>query len=388
MKVVMMSPHFPPNYDLFSVHLNDLGATVLGIGDMARGALPERLGRALTDYYRVEDMHRGDQLEEALRYFTGRYGRIDRIESHNDHWLDSDAGMRAALDIPGPRPSDLRCMRRKSLMKPLFAEAKIRTPRWHLVTSPGDAERWVKETGFPVVAKPDGGVGAADTFRISRDEELARFLSEKADAEFIMEEFIDGRIFTFDGLTDGQGRIVFCSSLQYGSGMMELENEQLDVFFYTLREIPADLEAAGRRVVQAFDIRERFFHIEFFRTTAEEELVALEINARPPGGPILDMYNHASGIDLYLWWAQAVTGKGRLPKTLSKPYHCAYLGRRWGRRYVHTHGEVLNALAAMIIHHAPVPKVFSTAMGDCYYLLRSQRLEDIHLASMYLFASA
>jgi hypothetical protein len=33
--------------------------------------------------------------------------------------------------------------------------------------------------------------------------------------------------------------------------------------FYTPREIPADLEAAGRRVVQAFGIRERFFHIEF-----------------------------------------------------------------------------------------------------------------------------
>jgi hypothetical protein len=75
-------------------------------------------------------------------------------------------------------------------------------------------------------------VGAADTFRISRDEELARFLSEKADAGFIMEEFIDGTIFTFDGLTDGQERIVFCSWLQYGSGMMELVNEQLDVFLH------------------------------------------------------------------------------------------------------------------------------------------------------------
>lgn len=98
------------------------------------------------------------------------------------------------------------------------------------------------------------------------------------------------------------------------------------------------------------------------------------------------MYNHASEIDLYLWWVQAITGKGGFPKTVSTPHHCAYLGRR-NRRYMHTHGEVLNTLGAMIVHHAPAPKVFSVPTGDYYYLLRSPRVEDIHLASMYLFAS-
>lgn len=387
MNIVMMSPHFPPNYDLFSVHLNTFGANVLGIGDVPREALPDRLSQALADYYRVDDMHREDQIQEAMRYFTTRFGQVDRFESHNDHWLDSDARIRADFGIPGPKPADLRHMRRKSLMKEHFARAEVRTPLWHLATCPADAEDWVKKTGLPIVAKPDGGVGASDTFLIATDGELAQFLSEKAGAGFIMEEYIHGRIFTFDGLADRSGRIVFCSSLQYGAGMMESVNEQLDVFFHSLREIPPDLEAAGRRVAEVFDIRERFFHIEFFRT-AGGELVALEINARPPGGPILDMYNHASGIDLYRWWAQIVTCKGELPETVQKPFHSAYAGRRENRRYLHPHAEVLGTLGQLVIHHEPVQKVFSPAMGDYYYILKSPALEDIHMAAMFLFAAA
>ena len=50
---------------------------------------------------------------------------------------------------------------------------------------------------------------------------------------------------------------------------METVNEALDVYYYSLREIPRDLEEAGRRTLKAFGVRERFFHFEFFRTRQE-----------------------------------------------------------------------------------------------------------------------
>ena len=74
---------------------------------------------------------------------------------------------------------------------------------------------------------------------------------------------------------------------------METVNEDRHIYFYNLREIPADLEEAGRRVLKAFDVRERFFHFEFFRSRPDGRVVALEVNMRPPGGPIIDMYNYA-----------------------------------------------------------------------------------------------
>ncbi|HOO90631.1 MAG TPA: hypothetical protein PLA74_07380, partial [Syntrophales bacterium] len=123
MNIIMMSPHFPPNYDLFSVHLHNLGGTVLGIGDTPREALSPRLRDTLTDYYRVDDMHLEDQVNHAVSYFTERFGKIDRFESHNDHWLDTDARIRSEYDIPGPKTHEILWMRRKSLMKEGFAEA-------------------------------------------------------------------------------------------------------------------------------------------------------------------------------------------------------------------------------------------------------------------------
>ena len=201
-----------------------------------------------------------------------------------------------------------------------------------------------------------------------------------------MEEFISGVIFTFDGLTDRDGRIVFCSSLRYNMGMMEQVNEQLDVMFHTLRNIPADLEEAGREVIRVFDIRERFFHLEFFRTMDTDELVALEINARPPGGPILDIYNHASEIDLYLKWARMITGETVDTQEAEIPWHCAFVGRRDNRAHIHSNSEIMERFGHMVIHHEPVPRVFSSGMGDYYYILRSGDLGPLKEATDLLMA--
>lgn len=387
MNIVMLSPHFPPNYDLFSVHLRNLGATVLGIGDAPTEDLTPRLREALAGYYRVDNMHDEDQVHNALRYFNDRFGAIDRLESQNDHWLDSDALLREVYGIPGLKPKDLLCMRKKSLMKDNFALAGVRTPSWKIASGFKEAASWAKKTGYPLVAKPDSGVGAANTFKIHNKDELKAFFASKPEGDFILEEFISGVIFTFDGLADRDGQVLFRSSLRYNMGMMEQVNDQLDVMFHTLREIPADLEEAGREVVRTFDIRERFFHLEFFRTLDKEDLVALEINARPPGGPILDIYNHASETDLYLKWAQMITGSPGDPGDVEKPWLCAFVGRRNIRSHLYSHEEFMGRFAHMVIHHEPVPGVFSSGMGDYYYILRSRELQPLKEATDFLMAS-
>jgi len=64
---------------------------------------------------------------------------------------------------------------------------------------------------------------------------------------------------------------------------METVNDDTDIYYYSLRDIPADLEDAGRRTLKAFNVRERFFHFEFFRNL-DDKIVALEVNMRPPVG--------------------------------------------------------------------------------------------------------
>ena len=89
MNFVYLSPHFPPNYYRFCVHLRSLGANVLGLADEPYHLLYPGLKDALTEYYWVNDLHNYDDLVRGLGYFTHGYGKIDRIDSHNEYWLET-----------------------------------------------------------------------------------------------------------------------------------------------------------------------------------------------------------------------------------------------------------------------------------------------------------
>ena len=101
MNVVFLSPHFPPNWYRFAVALRSAGANTLGIADSSWEDLRPELRDALNDYYRVDDLGNYDQLTRALGYFIHRHGRIDRLDSLNEHWLETEAALRTDFNIPG-----------------------------------------------------------------------------------------------------------------------------------------------------------------------------------------------------------------------------------------------------------------------------------------------
>jgi hypothetical protein len=102
MNYVYLSPHFPPNYYLFSVHLSRLGVQVLGLADEPYESLRPELQGALAKYYKVDDLHNYDQLLRACGYFTHRYGKLDRVDSHTEYWMETEARLRTDFNIPGP----------------------------------------------------------------------------------------------------------------------------------------------------------------------------------------------------------------------------------------------------------------------------------------------
>jgi len=86
MNVVFLSPHFPPQYFRFCLNLKQAGANVLGIGDEPYERLSQDARAALSEYYRVDDMHDYDALLRACGHFTHRYGKFNRhyVNSHED----------------------------------------------------------------------------------------------------------------------------------------------------------------------------------------------------------------------------------------------------------------------------------------------------------------
>jgi hypothetical protein len=384
MNIVFLSPHFPHHYHRFCRQLKDLGATVLGVADAAYDQLDGDVREALTEYYRLDQMDDYDLLVRAMGYFTHRYGKIDRLDSLNEHWLGVEAALRDDFNIFGLRGDGIDAVRRKSHMKVKFQEAGVPVAAGRVVRSEKDARTLLGEIGYPAVAKPDAGVGALDTFRLDSERDLAHFLSHKPPVDYIIEAFVDGTIYSFDGLTDRSGRIVYHTAHTYSQGIMETVNQQRHVSYYSLRDIPEALEAVGRRCVKTFAVKERFFHIEFFQTVPDT-YVALEVNMRPPGGYTTDMFNYAADIDIYNIWAQLVVS-GHTQTNYERKYHCCYASRKNRYHYLNSHEQILSRYRDRMVQVASVPGVFSSALGDVGYIYRSGDLDEIKEITAFIQA--
>jgi len=382
MNFVFLSPHFPPNYYIFCKRLKEAGFNVLAIGEPEFGELQPELHDSLTWYYKVGNLHNYEELAAACEFFIGRFGPIDRIDSLNEYWLETEAKLRTQFGIYGVKNDTIADIRHKSRMKSIFRISGIPHARGRLVTEPSEVRALVKETGYPVIVKPDDGMGAAFTYKLENSEQVNCFFAGKPDRLFIAEEFIEGDIVTFDGLTDTDGKIVFCTSHVYGEGVMESVLADSHIYYYSTRKIPADLEKAGRKLVEAFTVRARFFHFEFFRRK-DGTLCALEVNMRPPGGFTVDMFNYSCDIDIYAAWAQVMTGA---PDNLeyNRKYFCCYIGRKDRLHYKRPHEEVVSVLGPMLVQYQELPPVLARAMGDRGYIVRSGKLEDIKAAVKFI----
>lgn len=374
MNFVCISPHFPPNFINFQVRLAQAGIRVLGIAEEPYQNLPAELQQALTEYYRVDNLGDYHQVVRACGYFTHRYGKIDRIESHNEHWLELDAALRTDFNVPGIKNDQILDMKLKSRMKKAFKKARVKVVDGAVVNRLEEGQNFVSTHGYPVIVKPDKGVGAAGTWRINNEEQLDRFFLHKPAPDYFMEPFVTGGIETFDGLVDAAGNAVFTSSLVYGSGVMESVNNEVDLYYHIPRILPKDIVKAGLATLKAFGIRERFFHIEYFRTP-DNHLIGLEINVRPPGGLTVEMFNYANDIDIFTEYANIVQGKP-FSSPVSRKYECFYAGRKEGKAYRFCIEEILARHGAEIIHHQPINSIFSAAIGNYGFIIRTADFEQ------------
>lgn len=388
MNFVFFSPHFPANGADFCRGLKKAGATVLGIGDAPYDTLSPMLKDALSEYYRIVDMEEYDQPLRAIGHLIHNWGRIDRFESLNEHWLELEAQVRTDFNIFGTKLDYVENLKRKSRMRAFFRKSGVETIAQNKSSDREGAMRFLRRVGYPVVVKPDTGSGASMTYKISNARELDKFFDEKPDGvSFVMEDFIDGLVVTYDGLANRDGEVVFASTTRYDQSVMDVVNNDGHMSYITSPAIEPAIEEAGRKILKAFDVRERFFHIELFQTRREGKIIALEVNMRPPGAWITDAMNYAYDVDVYQLWADMVVNDAAGAPAKGK-YFTAYASRKDRIRYRHDHNAVLAACGGLVRHHAPIEKVFSRAMGNYAYQLRSANLAELREAVAYIHAEA
>jgi len=385
MNFVYVSPTFPKNFYNFCDRLKRKGVTVLAIGDTPYHELTEELKNAVDDYYQVYSMEDYNEMVKAMGYFIFHYGHIDWLESNNEYWLEQDARLRTDFNITtGIHTNHIEDIKCKSQMKKFYEEAGVKTARYHLTTTLEEGLKFIEEVGYPVVVKPDNGVGAAATYKVSNEEELKAFYAEEHPTQYIMEEFVNGLIISYDGIANLDKEVMFETSHVFPNPIMDVVNDESSMYYYSLREIPYDLKLAGRACVKAFYTAGRCFHMEFFRLLEDKkglgkkgDIIGLEVNHRTPGGYTPDMMNFANDIDVYQIYADMIVD-GHSEYSQERPYHCVYCGRRDGLTYSHSHEEVVQKYQFDLVMCERMPDILSGAMGNFTYTARFKTMEEVN----------
>ncbi len=369
---VFVSPNFPQAYRWFCIRLRENGVNVLGVGDARYEELHPDLRKALTEYYRVDSLENYDEMVRALGHFTARYGKLDWVESNNEYWLELDAALRTDFNITtGLKSDEIVKYKSKQHMKAYFQAAGVPSARFAPVTTVDAALAFTAQVGYPVVVKPDNGVGAAATYKLKNDRDVENFFAQLREEPYLMEEYVPGVVTTYDGVCNSKGEVLFAASHITPNSIMDMVNEGVPCCYYVDKQVPPEVERAGRAVLKAFGATRRFFHLEFFHLTADKEglgktgdIVALEVNMRPAGGFTPDMLNFSQSVDVYQIWADMVAFDQRKHTYEGEPRYCAYIGRRDGVQYSLSDQALLECYGEHVCLHTRMPAALAGAMGN------------------------
>ena len=384
MNYVFISPAYPVTCAQFCDRLNRHGVNVLGIGDVPYDTLDDLLKDALTEYYYVDSLEDYDRVYRAVAFFIHKYGRIDWLESLNEYWLPADARLRTDFNIAvGTRADRIGNLVRKSEMKQVFFDAKIPTARQHIVSDLKSGQAFVEKVGYPVIVKPDIGVGANGTMKIENEEELLYFYRELPQVPYVMEEFLCGDICTYDAILDSGCEPLFESMCTYPPVIDSVQNDE-SIHFYTVAEVPEQLREFGRKAAKAFGADRRFVHFEFINITKDYEGIGkagdyaiMEVNMRPAGGHDPDMMNFAQSIDVFDIYAQMVVSDSADIPEGAEHYVCAYAARKDGCSYTHTREEIMELYGGDIVMQEEMPPIDWPSMGRYVYMAKFRNKEEM-----------
>ena len=216
------------------------------------------------------------------------------------------------------------------------------------------------------------------------DADFDAFYANLPSVQYIMEEFVNGEVCSYDALVNSKGEVLFETGNITLISIVDAVNEKEDVYFYIVDHVADDLADAGRRTLQAFGVRNRLVHFEFFRLLEDREglgkkgdIIGLEVNMRPCGGFTPDMYNYANSFDIYKLWADMICYDQIWLSGDREISNCLFVGRRKGKTYRHSHEEIMSVYGDRIWDYQELPQVLADGMGDYMYLTKCKTYDEL-----------
>ena len=335
MRVVFLSPAFPAEMTKFTRGLAEVGATVLGVGDTPRESLPEGVKPYLADYLTVPRMlDEQDVMNRVSDWLRGR--SVDRVLTNWEPCVLLAARLRERWGMPGMSVDTLLAFRDKELMKTRLRAAGLRVPRSRRVHTAAQVREAAEEIGFPLILKPIGGAGCADTFKVNDRADLERTLPAIGKlSEASCEEYIEGEELTFDTLCIAGKPAIENVTLYLPKPLEAATQEWVSPMGISIRDLAqpklAGGVALGRAALDVLGMGDGATHMEWFLTPGGEAVFG-EIACRFGGAGLVDQMNFTCDIDLHREWARVMC-HGRFEASTVRKYNVGMIFKRargWG----------------------------------------------------------
>ncbi|MEX2622799.1 MAG: hypothetical protein WD651_03655 [Acidimicrobiia bacterium] len=344
-EVVFVAPYFLPTTNRFIAAVAALPDVALGVvSNEPVDQLPDDVRSRLAAHHRVDNALEPGQLTLAVKAIGRRLGGVDRILGPLEELQVPMAMVRANLGIEGIDVDTASNFRDKNRMKRILGEHGLPCARHRLVGDAAAVRQFVQESGLPVVAKPQAGSGARNTFRLNTPQQVEEWLHwspPQPDRPTLLEEFVVGEEHAFDCVfVDGQP--VWWSITRYHPTPLEvMENPWIQWAAILPRDISGPefgrIRSAGPAAISVLGLGTGLVHLEWFRR-ADGSVAISEAAVRPPGAQFSTLISYAHDFDLYQAWARLMVFGEFTPPPRLFAVGAAYLRGQGSGRVKEIHG--------------------------------------------------
>ncbi|MFT4540815.1 MAG: formate-dependent phosphoribosylglycinamide formyltransferase (GAR transformylase) [Planctomycetota bacterium] len=346
------------------------------------GRLPEDLRSQVAAHVVVEDAMDAKKLAAAVTQLGQDLGaKVDRLIGILEPLQEPMAQAREALGIRGMDYREAILFRDKARMKTALREAGLPCARHATAESAAEARTAAEKIGYPLVAKPPDGAGAKATIRVENPEQLASYLRSappRVGKPLLLEEFVQGREFSFDSVSLGGRQLLNSISTYHPTPLQVMESPWIQWVVHLPREIDGpEFEAiheAGPKALDTLGMVTGITHMEWFRRP-DGSIAISEVAARPPGAQITTLLSAAYDFDFYAAWSRLLVFEEFEAPERKYSAGAVYLrGQGEGRvRAVRGFEELQRELGSVMIE-SKIPAIGTPASssyeGEGYVLLR------------------
>jgi len=284
---------------------------------------------AIDEFFMLPDMYKQPDVTYAISYLA-RERTIDRIVPLDDYDVETAAGLREHLRIPGMGDTTARYFRDKLAMRVQARDKGIAVPEFVHVLNYARLQEFMARVPAPWVLKPRSEASSMGIKKIQNAEELWQTLETLWDRQsyYVLEKFVPGDVYHVDSIVNDK-EVLFAISNKYGLPPMTVYQGGGVFVTSTLPyggEEDQALQTINRQVIEAMGMVRGVTHAEFIRGHEDGRFYFLEVASRVGGANIDLMIEHASGLNLWAEWARVEVCHLRAEPYTLPPVHQNYAG--------------------------------------------------------------